>query len=121
MLARASRLNTQPDQPKHDNLRRSDQPANTFRLHACIAELEAMRYTPAGLPALNLVLEHNSQAEEAGHIRQVKLQMKSVAVGAVAERLARQAPGSQWNFSGFLASSRNAKSIVFHIQDFLQN
>ena len=80
-----------------------------------------MRYTPAGLPALNLVLDHSSQAEEAGQIRQVKLQMKSIAIGAVAERLAKQAPGSHWNFSGFLAASRNVKTVVFHIQDFLQD
>ncbi|MEY4758198.1 MAG: hypothetical protein RJA34_3096 [Pseudomonadota bacterium] len=80
-----------------------------------------MRYTPAGLPALNLVLEHASKAEEAGQIRQVKLQIKAIAVGSVAERLVKQAVGSQWSFSGFLASARNVKSVVFHIQDFLQD
>ena len=80
-----------------------------------------MRYTPAGLPALNLVLEHSSQAEEAGQIRLVKLQMKSIAIGSVAERLAKQQPGSNWSFSGFLAASRNVKTVVFHIQDFLQD
>ena len=80
-----------------------------------------MRYTPAGLPALNLVLEHSSQAEEAGQMRHVKLQMKSVAIGSIAERLAKQLPGSSWKFTGFLAASRNVKTVVFHIQDFLQD
>ncbi len=80
-----------------------------------------MRYTPAGLPALNLGLEHASQVEEAGQARQVKVTVKAVAFGAQAERLARQAVGSQWRFKGFLASGRNGKGVVFHIQDFTQD
>jgi primosomal replication protein N len=32
-----------------------------------------MRYTPAGLPALNLKLEHESEVKEAGQTRQVKV------------------------------------------------
>lgn len=79
-----------------------------------------MRYTPAGLPALNCRLEHESQVEEAGGIRTVKMEIKAVAFGSQAERLARQAVGSNWNFRGFLANARHGKSVVFHIQDFSQ-
>ena len=43
------------------------------------------------------------------------------ALGAVAERLGRQPIGSAWCFTGFLASPRNAKSVVLHIQDFQQD
>ena len=46
---------------------------------------------------------------------------ESVAFGALAERLARQAPGSSWKFQGFLATPRNSKSVVLHIQDIQQN
>ncbi|MDE2417046.1 MAG: primosomal replication protein N [Burkholderiales bacterium] len=80
-----------------------------------------MRYTPAGLPALNLRLEHESEVVEAGGKRTVKVAMKAVAFGTLAERLAKQAIGSVWNFSGFLANARQGKSVVFHIQDFLQD
>ena len=80
-----------------------------------------MRYTPAGVPALNLKLEHSSSVMEAGQERQVKAAMKAVALGSMAERLARQASGSVWKFSGFLATPRNGKHVVFHIQDFLQD
>jgi primosomal replication protein N len=80
-----------------------------------------MRYTPAGLPALNLRLEHESQVSEAGGQRTVKVVVKAVAFGTLAERLARQAIGSVWKFSGFLANARQGKSLVFHIQDFLQD
>ena len=95
--------------------------SNCLVLTACIAELEALRFTPAGIPALNLKLEHASNVSEAGQPRQIKAAVKAVALGATAERLARQATGSVWKFSGFLANPRNGKNVVFHIQEFLQN
>lgn len=77
-----------------------------------------MRYTPAGLPALDLRLEHESQREEIGQQRQVKANVRAIALGTLADRLATQPLGSAWHFSGFLASPRNGKYLVFHIQDF---
>ncbi|HPW84533.1 MAG TPA: primosomal replication protein N [Rhodoferax sp.] len=96
-------------------------PTNTLQLTACIAEAEAMRYTPAGLPALNLRLEHESEVLEAGGKRVVKVVVKAVAFGTLAERLAKQALGSVWRFNGFLANARQGKTVVFHIQEFLQD
>jgi primosomal replication protein N len=93
---------------------------NQLDLTACIAEAQALRYTPGGLPALNVVLEHESEALEAGQSRQVKAAVKAVAFGAVAERLAKQAIGSNWRFSGFVATPKTGKHLVFHIQDFSQ-
>ncbi|MEO5736069.1 MAG: primosomal replication protein N [Variovorax sp.] len=95
--------------------------ANSLVLTACVAELGALRYTPAGLPALDLKLEHESTVEEAGKPRQVKAALKAVAFGAIAERLARQAVGSLWRFQGFLATPGNGKHPVLHIQDFQQD
>ena len=95
-------------------------PFNSLDLSACIAAVEPLRYTPAGLPALNLQLEHESELREAGIDRQVKVTIKAVAFGTLAERLATQVIGSIWRFNGFLASARHGKSVVFHIQDFLQ-
>ena len=95
--------------------------ANLLVLSACIAEVEPLRYTPAGLPALNLRLEHESVVSEAGQARQVKAAVKAVAFGALAERLAKQAIGSDWKFSGFVANPRNGKHTVFHIQEFSPN
>ncbi len=94
--------------------------ANSLVLTARIAEVQALRYTPAGLPALNIRLEHESDILEAGQTRQVKAALKAVAFGALAERLVKQAIGSDWRFSGFLASPRSSKSVVFHIQDISQ-
>ena len=94
---------------------------NHVVLTACIEELQALRYTPAGLPALDLRLAHESSQMEAGSPRKVLAVVKAVAFGALAERLARQAPGSTWKFQGFLATPRNSKTVVLHIQDIQQN
>jgi primosomal replication protein N len=91
---------------------------NQLVLSACIVEASAMRYTPAGLPALDMRLEHGSDVQEAGQARQVKANLKAVAIGSVAERLVQQPLGLEFKFTGFISSPRNSKQIVFHIQDF---
>jgi primosomal replication protein N len=94
---------------------------NQTILSARIAEAKALRYTPAGLPALDLLLAHESEALEAGVARQVKLEIKAVAFGTDAETLARQAVGSGFRFTGFLAAARGGKHPVLHIQSFQQD
>ncbi len=94
---------------------------NRVVLTGLLAEQAALRYTPAGLPALDLRIEHSSQQQELGSARNVNASVKAVAFGALAEKLARQAPGSQWTFKGFLATTRNSKMLVLHIQDIQQN
>ncbi|PWW45937.1 primosomal replication protein N [Melaminivora alkalimesophila] len=94
---------------------------NQLILKAAIAELQPLRYTPAGLPALDLRLEHASVQEEAGERRQVRLTARAIAFGALAERLARQAIGSTWALRGFIAAGRNGKGLVFHIQEIQQD
>lgn len=91
---------------------------NQIVLTAFIAEVSALRYTPVGLPALDLRLEHESDIEEAGQKRQVKASVKTVAIGALAERLVQLPLGSLWRFTGFIASPRNSKNVVLHIQNF---
>ena len=77
-----------------------------------------MRYTPAGLPALDMRLEHGSDVQEAGQTRQAKANLKAVALSSVAERLVHQPLGQEFKFTGFISSPRNSKQIIFHIQDF---
>jgi primosomal replication protein N len=92
--------------------------ANLLVLSACVVVVEPLRYTPAGIPALNLQLNHESEIIELGQIRQVKATIKAVVFGALAERLVKQAIGSNWKFSGFVSNTRNGKYTVFHIQEF---
>ena len=94
---------------------------NHVALTACIAEATALRFTPAGVPAIELRLEHGSRQMEAGQMREVNAVLKAVAFGAMAERLARQPIGSLWRFTGFLATPRNGKHPVLHVQDIQQD
>ncbi len=94
---------------------------NHVAIKACIAEAQALRFTPAGVPAIELRLEHSSQQQEAGQMRDVNAVMKAVAFGTMAERLARQPIGSLWRFTGFLATPRNGKHPVLHVQDIQQD
>ena len=98
-----------------------DLAANRCELTACIAERKALRYTPAGIPALNMTLEHASDVMEAGQARQIKASLRAVALGSLAERLGAQAIGSVWCFTGFLATPRNGKHVQLHIQEFGPN
>ncbi len=84
---------------------------------ASIAEAKPLRYTPAGIPAANFVLEHESEVMEAGSARQVKLTIRAVAFGAMAEQIGQLALGKVFRFTGFLINARASKGIVFHIQD----
>ena len=91
---------------------------NQVVLTARIAEAKALRYTPAGLPALDLALEHESEVLEAGQPRQVRAVLRAVVIGSGAETLVRQPIGAPWSFTGFLATPRNGKHPVLHIQSF---
>ena len=94
---------------------------NRIDIAGVIEERGALRHPPAGLPALDLRLCHESEQPEAGQPRKVSLTLKAVAIGQVAQRLDRQAAGAQARFTGFLASPRQSRQVVFHIQDFQQD
>ena len=96
----------------------SPQRVNVFQLSAAVVQVQSLRYTPAGIPVLNLVLEHESEITELDTPRTVKLQLKAVAFGALAESLARQGLLEACEFHGFMANARTGKGVVFHIQAF---
>jgi len=95
---------------------------NCFVLTAQIQALNALRYTPAGLPALDLELLHISEVSEAGQARHINMVVKAIALGSLAESLVRQAVGSAWQFKGFMAAFKSkplpSKQLVFHIQSY---
>ena len=89
---------------------------NQVKLTARIAEASPLRYTPAGIPALNLVLEHESEVVEGGVTRKVKLTLRAVAFGTLAEATGQLELGKPHLMTGFLINARTSKSLVFHIQ-----
>ena len=54
-------------------------------------------------------------------MRKIQLNIRALAIGPVAERLVKHAVGSVWTFKGFLATPRQGKSVVLHIQEFQQD
>jgi primosomal replication protein N len=90
---------------------------NRFQLVATVLECQPLRYTPAGLPVLEMVLEHGSQVTEAGRPRQIQMTIPAVAMGDLARMLANTAMGSAWRLEGFLAPTRKGSSrLRLHLQ-----
>lgn len=90
---------------------------NRLLLSGSLLQRGALRFTPAGLPALDLVLRHQSTVEQAGQPRQLSLEMKAQAVGAITAVLAALPLGSEARFAGFLASARNGRGWLFHVTE----
>ena len=90
---------------------------NRLVLTAQLVERGAVRYTPAGLPALDLSLKHESEVTQDGTPRKVSMEIKARAVGQITQRLAGIAIGSSHGFAGFLGSQRNGRGIVFHVTE----
>jgi primosomal replication protein N len=88
---------------------------NRLVLSATLVERKAPRYTPAGLPALDLSVKHESTVSEDGQARLVSFEMRAVAIGTVTKQLAPLEMGSPLMLGGFITSTRNGKGLLFHI------
>ncbi len=90
---------------------------NRLVLSALLVERGALRYTPAGVPALDIGLKHESEVSEDGQPRKVSLEMRAVGIGAITQPLTALALGSQATFAGFVTSARNGRGWVFHLTE----
>jgi primosomal replication protein N len=78
-----------------------------------------LRYTPAGMPIVNALLQHSSQQMEAGIARLTEFEVAALAAGEISGRFSEAPLGGLYQFTGFLTrKSRNSKTLVFHIIDF---
>lgn len=103
-----------------DAKRDASQGANQLRLIASIGEREILRYTPAGIPIVSAQLLHSSQQLEAGISRLIEFEIAAIAAGEISGRFSQAELGRSFEFTGFLArKSRNSKTLVFHIDDFV--
>ena len=90
---------------------------NRMVLSAQLLERGAVRYTPAGLPAIDCRLQHESTVTEDGQPRKVSLEIKALAIGAMSRPLGALMLGQTGLFGGFLASTRNGRGLWFHITE----
>jgi len=90
--------------------------ANRVELSGTLAELGALRHTPAGIPVIELRIRHESEAVEAGSRRKVEAEVEAIAFQTDARLLAAAATGSPLRAEGFLcAKSRRSKKLVLHL------
>ncbi len=75
-----------------------------------------MRYTPAGVPAIEFRLGHESEQIEAEKPRRVECEIACIALGTKALLLKDAAPGDEVELEGFLAAkSVKSRSPVLHV------
>lgn len=88
---------------------------NKLVLNGIVTQLAPIRHTPAGLPVLSFVIDHTSEAEEAGLNRKVMCEIEAMLIGDLANTTLQA--GDSIKAAGFLAK-RSAKStrLVMHIQ-----
>jgi len=92
---------------------------NRLELHAVLIERETLRYTPAGIAVIDAVLQHASVQTEAGHPRQVAMNIAARFAGDQAEKLAPLALGSRFRLRGFLAPRRkDSWQLRLHVTTF---
>jgi primosomal replication protein N len=92
---------------------------NRLTLDATLAQRGDLRYTPAGIPALDCVLRHASIQPEAGGERKVECELQAVAFGEPALALARIPAGTELRCKGFLARRyRTGQTLALHLNEF---
>jgi primosomal replication protein N len=90
--------------------------SNRLTLGATLAARDTLRYTPAGIPAIDCTLLHQSIQAEAGWQRKVECELHAVAFAEVAEKLSRLPIGGELRCEGFLARRyRTGVTVALHI------
>ena len=76
----------------------------------------ALRYTPAGTPAVDLLIGHRSLQSEAGGEREARCEIEAVALGELAVRISTLKLDRPLQFGGFLAQPRvGNRKLVLHV------
>jgi primosomal replication protein N len=88
---------------------------NRYQVIGTLQERQSLRYTPAGVPALDMQIEHLS-TDLNGHDATVNL--SSVAFGLVAQTLSSTPLGSTLKLDGFLRHSAKSKKLIVQIESF---
>jgi primosomal replication protein N len=91
-------------------------PLNRLELSGRLLELGKLRYTPAGVAAVEFKLGHESEQDEAGGRRSIQAEVNAIAFETQAKLLGGRPLGSPVKVQGFLAAkSKRSKRLVLHI------
>jgi primosomal replication protein N len=91
---------------------------NRVQLSARIVQRDAMRYTPAGLPVVDLRLAHDSERQQLGQTRKISMELHATALGDLAGTLMRTTVGTAGDFEGFLVKQRNGRGVMLQIESY---
>ncbi len=90
---------------------------NQTYLQVRVVEIKPLRFTPAGIPVQELILEYCGEVIEAGYTRKVEFVIAGCAIGGIANQLQEVGLGTVIRVEGFLAPARkNSSKLVLHIQ-----
>ena len=89
---------------------------NRIVIDGRVLKLGPLRHTPAGTPAIDLMISHRSTQGEAGRLRQVQCELDAVALGPAAVGVSKLRRDQQLRLSGFLARrSASNRGLVLHV------
>lgn len=92
---------------------------NQLRIRATPVAKQAVRYTPAGVPVLEAAFKYDGSVTEAGGVRVLTFEFSTIALGAVAQALDREALGAPLLIEGFIAPrTRRSSRLLVHIADY---
>lgn len=101
---------------RRNPLLRDEVSRNRLLIDGQLVELDDLRYTPAGIPRLEMKIRHASTREEAGMQRQVQCEVPALALGEVAQQATSLKVGQSVRAEGFLAQrSLRSTQLVMHI------
>lgn len=82
---------------------------NRLVISGALIQVDPVRYSPAGVPIAEAVIEHRSSQTVAAQLRQVECELTLQASGPLAGQLAQLAVGTQVRLEGAL-NRRSMKS-----------
>jgi primosomal replication protein N len=90
---------------------------NRLVLTATVEREEDLRYTPAGIPVVEMWVRHQSRQTAGGFERDVACEIQAVLIGEDARRIAGKLAGNTVTLTGFL-SQRSLKNprLVLNIE-----
>jgi primosomal replication protein N len=92
--------------------------SNFVDVAGVLSQIDAVRYTPAGVALLNAEIEHQSEQVEVGMKRKIEQSFRCRFSGPLALQAGQLALGRKIRVTGFLASAkRGSNSLIVHVQN----
>ncbi len=86
---------------------------NRLRISGVLIQVDPLRYSPAGVPIAEAVIQHRSSQNVAGQARQVECELTIQASGTLAAQLAGLSNETQVKLEGVLnRRSVNSRQLI---------